>query len=68
MVKSSRKMLFRINIFHGDFCCYVLYSNVEYQDENLNPIIKINVQKQMARFGFGCKFHTILNLIFFHVF
>jgi len=60
-------MLFKINNFHGDFYCCLSYSNVEYQDENLESIIKINVQKKMARFVFGCRFHTILKLIFFHI-
>ena len=31
---KSRRIYFKIlNILHGDFCCCVKYSDVEYQDE-----------------------------------
>ena len=33
MPKISKKMLFKMNILHGDLYCCVKYSIVEYQDE-----------------------------------
>lgn len=59
MHKSSSKVLFKFEIFHGvlDRCVGTHIQNIKMRSSEL--LIKITSQKVIAKFGFGCRFHGL---------